>query len=102
MCVISLLFFVKGKVTLWIERREDFSNGEVAQSANIFMPGGVSWSVLVSCLLMGDVYTCDETINVSLEVCVHNLSGVDVLGPCVAKAESVLTSCSATVLLSAS
>ena len=72
------------------------------QSANIFVRGGVCWSVLVSCFLMGDVCTCDETNSVSVEVCVHNLFGVDVLGPCVAKVDSVLMSCSATVLLSAS
>ena len=36
------------------------------------------------------------------DVCAQNLFRVDVLGPCMAKAESVLMSCSATVLLSAS
>ena len=51
---------------------------------------------------MGDVCTCDETDNVSLDVCVRNLFRVDVLGPCAANVESVLMSCSAIVLLSAS
>ena len=35
-------------------------------------------------------------------VCAQNLFRVDVLGPCMAKVESVLMSCSAIVLLSAS
>ena len=51
---------------------------------------------------MGDVCTCDETNNKSVDVCVYNFFGVDVLGPWVANVESVLMSCSATVLLSAS
>ena len=80
------------------ERREDFSNGEVALSKNILVRGGVLWSKIVFCCFIGDVCVCGETN----DVCAQNLFGVDVLGPCMAKVESVLMSCSNTVLLSAS
>ena len=81
---------------------EDFSNGEVALSANVLVRGGVLWSKIVFCCFIGDVCICGETNAVTADVCAQTLSGVDVLGPCMAKVESVLTSCSTTVLLSAS
>ena len=84
------------------ERREDFSNGEVALSTNVLVRGGVLWSKIVFCYFIGDVCACGETNAVTADVCAQNHFGVDVLGPCMAKVESVLMSCSNTPLLSAS
>ena len=94
--------FVRGKITLLTERLEDFSNGEVALSTNVLVRGGVLWSKTVFCCFISDVCVCGETNAVTADVCAQNLFRIDVLGPCMAKVESVLMSCSAIVLLSAS
>ena len=45
---------------------------------------------------------CGETNAVTADVCAQNLFGVDVLGPYMAEVESVLMSCPAVAVLSAS
>ena len=60
------------------------------------------WSKIVLCCFICDVCVCGEKNAVTADVCAQNLFRVDVLGPCMAKVESVLMSCSAIVLLSAS
>ena len=65
-----------------------------------FSAGGVLWSKVVFCCFIDDV--CGETNAVTADVRAQNLFRVDILGPCMAKVESVLMSCSAIVLLSAS
>ena len=92
--------FVRGKLTLLTERLEDFLNGEVALSTNVLVRGGVLWSKIVFCCFVGDVCVCGETNAVTADVCAQNLFRADVLGPCMARVESVLMSCSTTVLLS--
>ena len=69
---------------------------------NVPAPTGVLWSKIVFCCFMSDVCVCGETNAVSADVCAQNLFRVDVLGPCMARVESVLMLCSTTVLLSAS
>ena len=53
--------FVRGKITLFTERLEDFLNGKVALSTNVLVRGGVLWSKIVFCCFIGDVCASGET-----------------------------------------
>ena len=81
---------LRGKITLLAEWLEDFPNGEVALSTNVLVQGGVLWSKIVFCCFISNVCVCSETNAVTADVCAQNLFRVDVLGPCMAKVESVL------------
>ena len=51
------------------------------------MQGGVLWSMIVFGCFIGDVCAGGETNAMIADVCVPNLFGVDILGPCMAKGE---------------